>query len=494
MKKMDTPSGLPAGILKLSDVDLAELEGKNTAVARMLDTREVRQALAAILPDLLNVFAGDRRIKKFVMKLVGKYLHRSLSRPEDVFERAELGPLFDDPRFIRHLADPLPELINGLFDLINAATETIEKMDTDDKKEIFGDLISKLSTGQTGEMITRGCRILNDLHTDDPEFFAKRLEPGFKRWVESVDFGELKEAADNSASDIRAFVVMANNVMWQYPSKVVLLLSLLPTAVNMVSDSLDISVTRLNELPPDLLTDVILSFIREINTRPVSGLFNQLAEVIRKVHTGSALLGEPGSPQLPKVLSAKIEEIVAQIDAVTLWKSRLALAETKAVLTASMADAVDENPNLRHLALIKGPEITNIKMKAVNRRLARWDMADDDTLARSMANHLHAFDIQEIWEAVNNWLRLFNRIGDEQPELFSGIAAQLAEAVDDYELSEAAKKLFLFADTIKPAARSVVPGLVKWVADVLAPADDEYEDDAKAARAAMASLLAKEEA
>jgi hypothetical protein len=494
MKKINTPSGLPAGILKLSDLDLAELEGKNTALARILETREVRQALADILPNLLNVFAGDRRIKKFVMKMVGKYLNRSLARPEDVFEREELAPLFEDPQFIRHLAEPLPELMNGLFDLIGAGIKSIEQLDTDDKRDFFGDLISKLATGRTGEMITRTCRILNDIHKTDPEFFAKHLEPGFQHWVESVDFGELKEMAENSTDDIRAFVVMANNVMWQYPAKVVLLLSLLPTVVNMISDSLDISVTRLNELPPDLLTDVILSFIREINTRPVSGLFNQLAEIVRKVHTGSALLGEPGSPQLPKVLSAKIEEIAAQIDAVTLWKAKIALAETKAVLAASMADAVNETPHLRHLALIKGPELTNIKIKAVNRRLARWDMADDETLSKSMANHLHAFDLQEIGEAANNWLRLFNRIGDEKPELFSAIAAQLAEAVDDYELSEAAKKLFLFAEELKPAARSVVPGLVKWVADVLAPADDEHEDDAEAAREALASLFAKKEA
>lgn len=460
----------------------------------MLETREVRQALANILPDLLNVFAGDRRIKKFVMKLVGKYLHKSLSRPEDVFEREELAPLFGDPRFVRRLAEPLPDLINGLLDMINAATESIEKLDTDDKKEILGNLISKLSTGQTGEMITRGCRILNDLHKDDPEFFAKRLEPGFKRWVESVDFGELKEMAENSTNDIRAFVVMANNVMWQYPSKVVLLLSLLPTVVNMVSDTLDISLNRLNELPPDLLTDVILSFVREINTRPVAGLFNQLTEMVRKVHTGSALLGEPGSPQLPKVLSAKIEEIAEQIDAVTLWKAKIALAETKASLDASMADAVNENPHLKHLAMIKGPEISNIKIKAINRRLAYWDMADDETLSKSMANHIHAYDVQEIGEAVNNWLRLFNRIGDENPELFSGIAAQLADAVDDYELAEASRKLFLSGKKFRPAARSVVPGLVKWVADVLAEADDEYEDDAEAARNALASLFAKKEA
>ena len=113
MKKMNTPSELPAGILKLSDVDLAELEGKNTAVARILETREVRQALASILPDVFNVIAGDSRFKRAIMKMVGRFLNKSLSRPQDIFEAEELAPLFDDPQFVKHLAGPMPELING---------------------------------------------------------------------------------------------------------------------------------------------------------------------------------------------------------------------------------------------------------------------------------------------------------------------------------------------------------------------------------------------
>ena len=494
MKPINTASGLPAGILRLSDIDLAELEGKNTAIARILGTREVRQALANILPDVLNVFAGDRRIKKFIMKLVGNYLNRSLRRPEDVFERAELSPLFDDPQFIRNLADPLPDLINGLFDLLGAAVETMEKLDTEDKKEIFGDLISKISTGQTGDMITRVCRILNDIHKNDPEFFAKRLEPGFKNWIESIDFGDLKEMAENSAADVRAFVTMANNVMWQYPSKVVLLLSLIPTAVNMLSDALNISVNRLNELPPDLLTDVILSFIKEIETRPLAGLFNELAEIVRKVHTGSALLGEPGAPQLPKLLAAKIGDIIEKADTVTLWKAKIALAETKASFDQSVSEAVNRHPDLKNLCLIKAPELTNIRMKSLNQRLAYWDGLDDAELSASLADHINAYDIQEIGEAINNGLRIFNRLGEEKPDVFSGAVDQLVHSIDPYELSEAVKKLFSVGDAMKPLARSVVPGLVKWVADVLRPVDDEYEEDARQARDALASLFSQKEA
>ena len=493
MEKRISPSGLPAGIVKLSEIDLAELGGKNTAIARLLETREVRRALANILPDMLNLLTGDSRFKKFIMKLVGKYVNRSLSRPEDIFEKNELQSLFNDGQFIRRLAEPMPDIINGLFDILVTLTKTIEKMPAAEKKDVFGDVISKIATGQTGEIITRSCRIINDIHKDDPEFFAKNLAPGFQKWIESVDFAELKEMTENSATDVRAFVIMANSVMWQYPTKVVLLFSLLPTIVNMLSDALDISVGCLNDLPPDLLTDVVLSLLNEIDARPITGLINELTELVRKIHTGSALLGEPGIPQLPNVLSKKIEEFYDQADPVILWKAKIALAETKATLGVSIAEAENARPNFKHLSMIKRPEISNIRIKALNQKLAAWEYVDDEDLAKSMTQHLAAYDIQELAEVVNNTLQIINRLGDENQDILSGLVAQFADAVDDYELSEAAKKIFNAGNAIQPLARSVVPGLVTWICNVIQPADDAYEDDAEQARKALASLFVKEE-
>ena len=493
MKRLHSRSGLPLGIHKLSEIDLAGEAGENTALTKILGTREVRQMLSSVLPDVLNILAKDSKIGKFIMKAVGKLFSRLLSRPHDIFEEKELQLLFEDDAFIRNIGEPLPEIINGLFDIIVTLTKTIEEMPAAEKKDVFGDVISKIATGQTGELITRGCRIINDIHKTDPQFFTKSLEPGFQKWIESVDFGEIREMVDLSAEDGRAFVKMANDVLWQYPAKVVLFLSLLPSLVNMLTDTIDISVGCVNDLPPDLLTDVVLSFINEIDTKPLTGLVNELAELVRKIHTGSALLGEPGMPQLPNILSKKIEEFYEQADPVTLWKAKIAWAETKATLGVSVAEAENARPNFKHLSMIKRPEISNIRIKALNQKLSAWDAVDDDDLAKSMAQHLAAYDIQELAEVVNNTLRIINRLGDENPEIFSGLAAQFANAIDDYELSEAAKKILDTGKAIQPLARSVVPGLVTWICNVIQPADDAYEDDAAQAREALGSLFATEE-
>lgn len=494
MKRLHSRSGLPLGIQKISDIDLASEAGENTAITKILQTREIRQTLGSILPDVLNVFARDSRVGKFIMGLVGKYLNRRLTRPQDIFEEKELRLLFKDEQFIRNLGRPLPDIINGLFDVIATLMTTIEELPADEKTKIFGEVITKLSDGQTGEIITRACRIINDLHKSEPEFFTKAMEPGLKKWVESIDFGEIREMFDNSSQDGHAFIKMANNALWQYPAKVVLLLSLLPSLVNLLTDTMDVSVGKLNELPPDMLTDVVLSFAREINSSSVAGVLNQLTEIVRKIHTGSALLGEPGAPQLPRVLSQMIDEIISQTDPITLWKAKIALAETGATIGQAVSASVNSKPSFKHLSMIMGPELTNIRIKSLNQRLTAWESVDDAEMAKSFAHHLSAYDVQEIAEVLNNTFRIINRLGDENPAVFAQFAGEMVNAIDNYELAETAKRLFNgVSKEFKPVARAVVPGLVSWICDVIAPADDEYEDDAAQARNALRSLFAAEE-
>lgn len=251
---------------------------------------------------------------------------------------------------------------------------------------------------------------------------------------------------------------------------------------------------HLNEMPPDMLTDVVLSFAREINSSSIANVLNQLTEIVRKIHTGSALLGEPGAPQLPKVLSKMIEDIVDKTDPITLWKAKIALAETKATIDQAVAASVSSKPNFKHLSMIMGPEITNIRLKSLNTQLSEWESVDDEEMVKSFAQHLAAYDLQEIGEVLNNTLRIINRLGDERPAVFTEFAAQLTNAIDDYELAETAKRFFNgVSKEFKPIARAVVPGLVTWICDVIKPEDDEYEEDAAKARDALASLFAKEE-
>lgn len=491
---MNPPPKLPLGTHPVSDMEKIDFTAGVAVIRKLLQTREIRRLLGNLLPEVLRVYAGNSRIQQWIAGIVGRRLEKSLLRHGDIVEPAELKQLFEDETFIETCIASLPELVAAMFDIIDTATATIEGLETREKKILFSDFIANMALGRTGSLLTRGCRILNEVHREDPECFAKILEPEFRKWIESIDFAELREMVDSFGRDTRAFANMANDVLWEYPAKVVLLLSLIPSAVNLLVDTLDISTGRLNDLPPDLLTDVLLSFVREIHGRPVANLVNQLTEIVRKIYTGSALLGEPGAPQLPWVISGKIEEIIDGIDPVILWKAKNALAEIRATFEQAVSDALSRNPALLRLGMIQGPELANIRVRAKNRALAFWETLDDEEAARLKSQNLAAYDVQEMAEVVNQFLRLFNRVGDRKPELVPEMARQFTDALDGYELAEASRKLFLEAGgSMRPAARAVVPQLVLWVADILKPGDDEHEDAAARARDALREMFSREE-
>ena len=494
MTTTQSPPNFQAGIHKVSLPGRSGDDAMTALIRDILQTREVRQFLITLAPQFLDVWAEKSKWKNKISRLTGSVVKNQLSRPEDALKKSELPLLFENDRFIEHLMELLPGVINSLTDAVCASGRTLEALSADEKKTRVGTLLSRTRKGRTGEILTSCFRILNDIHKEDPEFLAQTLAPGFKKWLESTDFGELKEAVDNSGSDGRALVEMINNTIWEYPAKAVLLLSLLPSLVNGIAVTLDISVGKLNALPPDLLTDVMLSFLQEINGESVGGLVNELAEIVRKINTGSALIGEPGSPQLPKILSAKLDEIVGQIDPVIFFKARVGLAKIKDEFSQALSDVVTKNPEFVQLNMMGNVEIFNTRIRSMNRKLSLLEETVDGETAEAMARHLSSYDVQEVAEVFNNTLRIAGRVWEQKPEACIEFIRQVVDSIDHDELTDTAKRVFEDAgEELKPAARAIVPGLVKWVCHVLQPEDDENEEEAAKARKALRSLLSAEE-
>jgi hypothetical protein len=262
----------------------------------------------------------------------------------------------------------------------------------------------------------------------------------------------------------------------------------------MLAHVIGISVEKMNEVPPDLLTDIVLAFLKEIDSRSVARMIDEVAEVVRKIHTGSALLGEPGSPQLPKVLNDMIDQIISQTDPATLWKARIALAEMKATVDQQWSETIHNNSEQFRLSLTKAPELFNIRQRTRNWNISQWDMLDDEELGQSLLQHISAYDIQEAAEVLNNYMRIANRLWEYKPEACAELVSQFANGVDLDELAAMAKHVVGgTGGELKPLARSMVPNLVEWACDTLSPEDDEFEDDAARARDALRALLISKE-
>ena len=159
------------------------------------------------------------------------------------------------------------------------------------------------------------------------------------------------------------------------------------------------------------------------------------------------------------------------------------MAEIRASFDGALAKAVHGNADHLRLAMSRSPEIGNIRRQNMNRMLTMFESMDDEAFTGLWTKCLTECDVQETADVLNNFLRLINRIGDQNPEAWTDVVSRFSSAIDDYELSETARRFLGNGGGHLPSvARSVVPGLVTWVCHVLEQKDDEYEADAARAR------------
>lgn len=493
MKNINSRPEFTAAIRKVSDVDMAD-DGNFPVIAKILQTREVRQMLGNILPDLLRIFAGKSVVKRSIMKGVGKYLKKSLSRPGDIFEEQELRLLFEDGNFVQSIATPIPEMVNGLFEVISTAVSTIEGFETDEKKALFASLFSASSDPQTATLITRFARIFIDIHGDDPEFLTRTLGPGLARMIDNTDFGDLKVFLDGTFKDITSLTRVINEAMFDKPAKVVLLLTILPMLVNMLAKILDDTVGRFNSFPPDLVADVILALVREVDARAVGALTNEVMELFRKINVGSALIGDPGMPQCRLDMSRFIEDFTAEIDIDLLWKFREAVAVSRERVDLSMLAVLKKNPDLVINRLRKAPGLKNFRIKSANQKLELIENLPEKEATEALSEGIAKIDTNLIAEWINLSTLLLNRLNESSPDVLPGLADQLISTLDLYAVEDTVKwAVENLGEVLKPLGRIIMPNLIKMAAGWLSANGDGYDEDLAHARETIFGFTAQKE-
>lgn len=315
-------------------------------------------------------------------------------------------------------------------------------------------------------------------NTDDVSY-AESLRPMVRQLIENIDFGEVKEAADFHRENIAAVVRMANEELWNYPAKVICLLSLLPAAVNMTVSVTKETLTPINKLAPDLLGDVVFSLVDDIDGKNIGMLINELAEMVRKIHTGSTLLGEPGNPQLPNTLSRLTSETMSTVDINLLLKVRKLLAELKEVSLKSFIDQLEQSPELsseffqnHFLSVVAFIRNWSRKADAFERLFSEED------IAREFAKGMGEIDAQEVANTISMLCGIVNRVRAVTPGVIRNTLSQAINAVDADEAGETVRWLTGdIVESLKPVASEVLPPIIRGIANLLRPdpADDSGE-------------------
>jgi hypothetical protein len=463
-------------------------------VRALLETEEVRHALDAALPEVLRTWAGESRMRMLVAGAVARLLARGVSGSGNGHGNQSLQTLLRQPQQAREVAAQLPKLINGLLSASTAVSEGVALLAPEEKARVLDEIVAKVNPTLAGKLLTSVARFLNEAQAADPVGMTERLRPGFRAWAGSVDFGELKTTVDSMADNTATFVGMLNEEMWQYPTKMVCLFSMLPAVMNAAIQALMATLGPINHLAPDLLADVLLSLVRNVKADEAGRLINAACEAFRKVHTGSVLIGENGKPQMPADLSALVGDALRSIDIELLLKARALLADTQESTHGALLTLLEEQP-----ALVKEMVAARFRRRASGfRQLARaTDVLEraltDEEIAAAVTNSLNEIDAQDLADTLNRLLAIANRVHDKSPTALRGVLGQAVGALDERQAGETVR--WVVADLVsalKPVAREVLPPVIKGLADLLASEADGGGELPAAVDALRAALTPKE--
>lgn len=463
------------------------------------NTKEVRQLAGNLLPELIRLWAisgtgaGAARsaFRKSVAKAAGNSIKNAMMDEKGWNEAPHLHSLVSNDAFTSQTSTRTGLLLKDLLSLLINSAEEIQAMDVETKKRLIETIVRDLSSGKSAEFVTACCRAINDIHKDEPEFLSRALAPAFEKWITGLDFGELKETLETGIPAFSALMNMINTTMWQYPGKVISFLALVPSLGNITVDAFAQAVGMFNEKgSPDLVADVILSVLRETDAVTVGRLVNELAEMIRRLHVGSALIGEPGAPQLPNDVSVLLESVFSKINGEVLWKSRTAVAEIKEQAGRALTDVLADHPELLAGSLSTKNAVHNARFRTLSHRLETLESLDTEEINDALAQALAGLDLQEGANIINTAALLANRMFEDQPEVIRDKITSLMDALDTYEVSTFLENTGEIVGTaLRPLARAMVPPLTKGFITALSVDDDEYEDAAKNARHMLAALL-----
>ena len=450
-----------------------------SAMQALMKTPAMRETLSILIPEVAQLWAGDNRLKSKIAGPIGKSIQKGLQTDNN--RNNSRAP---------HACRVMPDIITSLMSALESAAQAFEALSPEEKEKQVKALFVHFGTGQAGRILTRVMGALHDLHGRNPTVLADAMTPVVQKWIEKTDFGALRDVADTIEPEIRALAIGINDTLWRYPSKLVLSLSFLPDLMNLVAVCLGETIGRFNRAAPDLVADILLSLVRSVDGKSLGAALSELTELVRKIHTGSALIGEPGAPRLQEDLRQLAAGIVEQLDSQTYWAARVALAEDREVLRRSLAAVLADHPDVITEGIKTYAARQNPVWRARRNGLEAMDAIPDNDLGTALEEGLADLDLQELGEVVNLSGILANRLMALKPELIRSLAEQVVASLDMGEIETALRDILHAAGPhLRPVWRAILPEVLSETCRILEPAEDEYEARMTEVRQQLRSLL-----
>ena len=423
-------------------------------------TNEFKTIVRSVVPEVASQWAGKNPLKKMAAGLAAKSIQKSF-----------------DPDTVK-----LPSLVNAILGVLDNALQEAHAFPDEEKSRLAASLTAGIDAGIIGSIITRMAVLVNNAHAEEPVFISDNGRKNFRRFIEAVDFGEIKEAVDGSLEDFTAMMRMANEEMWRYPAKIICLFSLLPTAANMTVSAVKETLKPLHAQAPDIVADVIFSLMRSLDGKAAGELVNGISEVIRQIHTGSALIGDQGLPQFGADLRILLADFASALDSQVIAKARTALAQDLETIRNAWTETMADRPELFLSELRQMAERHNPGIRATRREFDFLAKMPEVDVNNALSAGLSDLDTQELGETINTILRLLNSLRHSHAEAVPRALAGVAATIDTDELKDASAWIVPAAvDAVKPLAGAIMPAVLRGLAELLTPEPGDDTDEIKAA-------------
>ncbi len=451
-------------------------EGLQKLITSLLQSREGSELVSAVLPAVISLWAGKNPAKKLIFKNISRNLNWGFT-PGDTGDRSLLE-IFSDPGFASELTVFLPRLVSFFMDILGSAGEGIASLSVDEKKEMLAAVTGGIDFSGGGKFINSLARTLSEVTGKDPAALSTALRPLLRNLFESIDFGEMKEALDAASEDISSLLGLAGQTLVEYPAKLVCILAMVPALFNIFIRGGTKNIAALNSLSPDLLADVINSLLKDVSGQALAELVNGGSEIIRKIFTGSSLIGRGGEQVIPAEIFRLADDTVSSIDAEVYFKARYMQKEFRGRVKESMVRLCERNPEFAAAAfrerLLSGFDgFRNFETK-----IEIFDaIFSDDDGAQLLGELLGEIDMQEIAGGINRFCEILNTIHDISPEAIPVAMSQFTYALDPFETGETMAWLAEdIATSLKPVAPQLLPPLINGIAEIIETAREEGDE------------------
>jgi hypothetical protein len=330
-------------------------------------------------------------------------------------------------------------------------------------------------------LITLLAVMFNESHPVIPPDEAAEKDSSIKAFLENLDFGEIMEMAEKSDPYILKSLQSFNEEIWKYPAKVGAFIATVIAIMNTaVKSSREILLPIEQAIGPDLLADMVLSVIRGLDGSQTAKLINTVSEVIRRLHTGSLLLGKGGKPLMQHYLTDLFKKCLSGLDPGLMRKLHIIFSEDRLSIANAVSDALTDNPDITLSYIASLGSVQNSSIRAKSRKLRIYEEIDQTGFNAAIRESISDLDTYEIAELVNGLCRVLNRFHSIKPDILSSLACGIADSIDSGEIEKTLKWLIPdLVQAFKPLSPVVMPELIRGLSEMINP-DGVYQGSEQA--------------